>query len=716
MKDYTTLQLKFISMFNILPNPYSPTTEQVVNIAKELGSCRATGYNVLKLYRNNRPKPKKSKKSKQRSKKVRREAIALLNQKYTSRSNENKKIKLDANNLDLFDKSKTNPDSIEIWKLPDRDLLKLFIEFVGWRGHYDKEGYPVIDHEGEIHPGEAQPPPLDDITDEFLGITQYQADSIITYRDNSNILNIWGRRLGKTWKIAWTVEFVSKYEADKFLYFSLTDIKFMMANWVFTWADSQGYIMSSETVKVFNRRLGRAGSYQKFGMINGARFEIHGIRTSTTLGFHGWVIIFDDVIEISHKRLTHLQLSLIAKWNSQYSKIARKKLIMDNTRKFVGDFFHYMIQQFKDKAKKFEKKKGYISAKYVLTIDHKTPYAELSFYGGVVDYEKWIALVGKGKIKYDRDKIICPWYSADDIEMMRLENLKSFMAEMMGNPRSIESGHWLRSDLKFVSSFESFDYEAICMSVDPAWTTNATSDHSGVVIQGLKKKLRITKYVDVQGIERERGYRQYTVFKAFEVKLKVKRWKKKHRNGEIEFVDGLLEFLEAQYKWILSFFLGIRYILVIIETNSGGQVIVDIARSEGDNYEFATHIPNDEDNKAYGANSKLGKEDRIDTALFDGIKNQDIEFMDYLEDNVLIQQLLDFPDCLTDHAIDAEAKGKAALHSLKRVTAQKQRREALLADVEYKNQSRRMEKWDMQGIKGLRKKRARRSMLGAKVY
>lgn len=595
------------------------------------------------------------------------------------------------NEIQKLDRWALNKKKIEIWKLPDQDLKDLFIKFVGFRGHLDKNGYAVLDPKGEIHRGQAVPEPVDEITDYYWGIQDYQVEFIITYRDHFNILDIWGRGFGKTWVVKWIIQISMKYEADKFLYFSLTDVAFEVANDVYIWGQSNNAIVAKDTVQVLKKVSGRQASYQKFSLINGARFEVHGIRTSTTLGYHGWILIMDDIIDEQHKRLPHLQKSLERKWNSQYSKIRRKKLLMVNTRKFVGDFFDFMIDQFEKKANVFGKRKGAINLRFLLHISLKTPYRTLFYEGDIAGYREFITRFEKGRIEYDKDDIIAPWYFPEEIKAMRLENLKVFYAEMMGNPRSIEGGNWQRSDLRFVSFFEQMDYEAVIMFIDPAWTVSEHSDASGVVILGIKKELYQNR-------------RMYTVFRAYEVKLKIKAWQERDKNGKSITHQGILDFIEEKFQWIKSQFTMGQRILVMVETNSGGQIIIDVAVAESDNYEFAGCFPEEELLKKL-AYSKMDKNERIDSQLYDTIKNKDMEFLDVLDDGVLINEILLFDDLDEDHAIDALAKGKHVLHTMKRrdVARARLRAREILEDQKRWKEKLIEERFDMQGIKGIRR-------------
>ena len=478
----------------------------------------------------------------------------------------------------------TNPKGIKIWNLPDAELKQLFREFVGY-----------IDDKGVIHRGQAIPEPIDEITGDYVGLVDYQEDFIIEYRDNTNILTIWFRGGGKTWVITWIIQLSMKYEADKFLYFSLTDIAYTVADWIYIWAQNRGFVIDAETVRAPKKISGRKSTYQKFSLVNGARYEVHGIRTSSTLGYHGWILIMDDIIDEQHKRLPHLQKALEMKWDHQYSKIRRKKLVMCNTRKFAGDYFDFIIDQFEKKLKLYEIKKGNRLERYILYISHKTPYQELYYSGGVTGYRKFLKELENNRIEYDDQLIISPWYHPDDFDAMKAENLKSFYAEMIGNPRPLEGGNWVKEDLVFIPGYEPFDYEAAGIVVDPAWTITETSATSGITIVGLKSEM-----------EGDPPRRQYTCFKSWGKKLKVKAWKDKKTGKEY---DGLLDFIQRQFDWLYLYFgTHTRSLFVIFELASGGQVIVDIAIAEMDKYGFSAYIPEE-----YEGYPKTDKLDRIDS-------------------------------------------------------------------------------------------------------
>ena len=526
-----------------------------------------------------------------------------------------------------------SPIKKSLWSLTDVELINEFRKFVGY-----------VDKRGNIHRGEAIPEPIDEITGEYMGIADYQLAFILEYRDNPNILMIWARGHGKTWIFTWIVEISMKYEADKFLYFSLTDIAYTVADWIYIWAQNRGFIVDAETTRANKKISGRKSTYQKFTLINGARYEVHGIRTSSTLGYHGWIIMMDDIIDEQHKRLPHLQKALEMKWNHQYSKIRRKKLVMCNTRKFAGDYFDFIINQFEKKGILLQQKGGVGVQKYSLYISHKTPYKGLGYSGQIKGYRRFLADLERNRITYDDTKVLAPWFHVDDFIAMKAENLKSFFAEMIGNPRPLEGGNWQKEDLKFILGYEPFDYEAVGIVVDPAWTITETAAESGITIVGLRLQMKEDR-------------RQYSVFKSWGKKLKVKKWTDKQTGKEHE---GLLDFVQKQFEWMDLYFPHVRTKFVIFELASGGQVMVDIAIAEQEIYTFAAYIPEE-----YEGYPKTNKLDRIDSELFDVIKNQDVDFVDTLEEGGLIFQILTFPDCDYYDQIDALALAISYLRKMK---------------------------------------------------
>lgn len=555
-------------------------------------------------------------------------------------------------------------------------MRDLFIKFVGYIGHEDKEDYAILDQKGTIHEGEALPEPIDEITDKYYGITDYQADSIFTYRDSENLLNIWSRGFGKTWKTSWLIEFTMKYEADKFLYFSLTDVAYMVGDWVYLWADRNQAIVVSQTVKIHGRLSGRKATYQKFGLINGARFEIHGIRTTSTLGFHGWIIIFDDIIDIEHKRLTHLQKVLERKWNSQYSKIRRKKLVIDNTRKFAGDFFDFIISQFEKKGKRYSTREGKQLKKYLLTVDHKTPYRELYYKGDIPGYRVFTKRVEKKEIVFDPSKLLAPWYTEEDFEAMKLEDIESFYAEIIGIPMEIEGGMINPGDILYAK--RPHFSEGVQMGgtgVDSASTESETNDYCAIVsCVSHGEDNKETKELD----------KRFTVYKSDVERILARNFTPLSKNSPYDWISeerkrikrGLIEMVQVHCEYFKLQYPGKQYI-VAMERNNAGIAFMEQALRMYRNKEkveiqkniwvvldwpkFLCPDPHQAvRNKRFGKqNIRLGithiqeKVTRIYAGLKYSIERHETRFTFNLEDTLLMSQLKSYPGGKFDDGPDA---------------------------------------------------------------
>lgn len=596
-----------------------------------------------------------------------------------------KKIKqLHSKQEGVFDEYALNPEKVNIWSLSDDDLVDLYIKFVGYIGYENVDGKAIIDSKGEIHRGEAIPEPIDEITGDYMGIQEYQAEAILTYRDNDNILNIWFRGGGKTWKSSWIVEFTQKYKCEKFLYFSLTDVAYIVANWVYVWAQNQEAIVQDSVVKEKKKLTGRKDSYQKFTLINGARLEIHGIRTASTLGYHGWVIIFDDIIDISHKRLTHLQDTLQTRWNSQYSKIRRKKFIMDNTRKFEGDFFDFIITQFETKAEAFKQRKGYIPKKYTLCIDLKTPYTDLQYMGDIAGYRKFIDDMNADRIRYNINKIIAPWYEADDFEIMKLEDWESFYAEMLGNPKSLEGGMVKPSDIVYVQ--RPHFAEGVQMGgcgIDCASTEDENNDYTAV--ESCLMSAILNK-------EKKQVEKRFTFWKSDVSRMLARNHVVENINDPFDWIDdkgrrikrGIFETTQLHVEEHKHYYPNIPYIVAWERNNAGIALMeqalrdyrnkeeVEIRKGEWVILDFPKYFVEDPNQavkwKRKGkSNVRLGithikeKQTRIYSELKYSIETGESRFTFNMEDSLGMAQLLAYPRGKHDDSPDARGMIKDEL-------------------------------------------------------
>ena len=599
-------------------------------------------------------------------------------------------IKLKGVSASKLDRWALNPKKLEIWRLSDKDLRDLFIKFVGFVGYYDAKdinphdglGYAILDPNGEVHKGEANPEPIDDITGDYKGIADYQADAILDYRDNFNLLTIWPRGHGKSWVREWIIEITMKYEADRYLYFSLTDAAYKASNDVYIWAQNNNAIVASDTIKAAKKISGRISSYQKFTLINGAQFEVHGIRTASTLGYHGWIIIFDDIIDISHKDLPHLQDRLESKWDSQYSKIRRKKLCIDNTRKFPGDFFDFIMDQFENKQKSFIRKKGRISKKYTLFVSHKTPYQGLEYKGNIGGYRGFLKALGDGNLLYDVNKVIAGWFDPDDFEIMKYESLSSFNAEMMGNPLELEGGMFNPGDILYVKRpIFGDDIQMGGTGVDSANTEDTDNDYCAVVSTIMHE------------IPFKENYKKrFTTYRANVERMLGRNHEINEPNDPYDWTDergrkikrGLIETVQLHCTFFLRTYPGKKYIIAMERNNAGIAFIeqalhmyrhnekVEIKRGIWVEISWPKYLV--EDQKQATKRKKKGKHNivlgithqqekvtRVYSELKHSIEIQEKCYTPDLEDSLLIAQLKVFPNGKHDDGPDADGMIKDEL-------------------------------------------------------
>ncbi len=676
-------------------NPY-PTKKEVIKIGIQIGCSWRTVYRALDSFKIANPELYVTKveevtdlksKVEEFKKKWGNPALSQISRKYRPKEPKD---------------CLTPPpiEQIDLWSLPDKDLKDTYIKFVGYRGHEDKDGYAVIDPAGAIHEGIAIPEPIDEITGDFMGIAQYQADYILTYRDNDNIANIWGRGMGKTWSLAWIIEITMMYMKQQYLFFSLTEVAYKVANDVYVFGNNQDIIMDRDTVQVeIKKKTGRQNSYQKFSFVNGSRYEVHGITTASTLGFHGWTLIMDDIIDEQHQRLKVKQKDLVRKWNSQYSKIRRVKLVMNNTRKFSGDFFDFIFDQFEEKNKVFYRKKGYTSSKYTLHISHKTPYTEVSFEGKIKEYREFLHKLENNEIPYNPDNILSPWYSADDIEIARLEDPQMFDAEYMGNPRPLKGGMVTPQDIHYIDSIPSFrlvekdkkgrvtrtKYTKLCgIGVDTAETESEDNDQtaviSGVMFGRSRKERKVamlkaninwmlprnTRYTVNDDEYESLTEGKFDFYSSQEVDgfpVKVKR--------------GISETIQLHVEYYRRYYPNIG-IIIAMERSLGGIVHINNSfREAGEQVEIDSGVwcvlnwsgllvkdpllaekqvkAGSKPTKVrYGVTHRTPKTDRVYGELQNKIKKGQHVYLRNLENSLLVKQTCEFPSGAHDDGVDAD--------------------------------------------------------------
>ena len=326
---------------------------------------------------------------------------------------------------------------------------------------------------------EAWPRPSKEITNEWVGILDHQAEIFTVFEANDIVMLNWLRGGGKTWVVAWYIEYTMKYYGQSWLYLSLTEVRYRVAQWVYTWAFTEGLISTSADGPSYDRR----NSYQKFEIENGARFEAHSVTSKAILGFHGYNIIMDDVIDKQHQARPSMQRDLENQWNYTLSKITRGKLIIVGTRKFKMDFLEYLIIQFGD----------------ALVLDIKTPYNE------------------------DGSLLAPELHTIEYLDAMKARDIVSWFAEMMQEPKPIEGGDW--DNVHYTLSHSGkLDYDWAVIAIDRATTQNKTSDETGFVV-----------------ILRERGKYKYVILRDLTSKMTFEFTKDKIQEVYDQLRDFFLE-------------------------------------------------------------------------------------------------------------------------------------------------------------------------------
>ena len=196
-----------------------------------------------------------------------------------------------------------------------------------------------------------------------------------------------------------------------------------------------------------------------------------------------------------------------------------------------------------------------------------------------------------------------------------------FSSEYMGNPVPLTGGVWLESDIHYASIIKKWkEYDQCIISVDAAWTTEETSDYTSIEI-----------------LLREKGTRQYTVFEDITEKMDF--------DQILSRIELLYKDLRKQLTWI--------NIKVAIESNGGGILLINLAIAR--QYSFSNYILEVKHSRA--------KQERV-MVLEMPIKNGSILFMDNLKKSQLINQILTYPRCKNDDAIDALAMAFTELEQI----------------------------------------------------
>lgn len=339
------------------------------------------------------------------------------------------------------------------------------------------------------------------------GALNHQMDLFRSIMQHERNLLLLPRGHGKTWFICYFIEYVMEFHGTSVLYLSWTDIKNQVSLWVFQYFSARGLLTAERGV---------TNTYKHFTLANGARFHTYSTTGREMLGFHNYVIIADDPIDMSFRERPEKERMVELIWQSTIANITTHnigivpKIIIIGTRKFEGDFYDFAIDMYGD----------------TLNLFMRTPWLE-------------------------DGRLLCPeLWTQKQLEDKRSEiGPYMFSAEFMQEPHPKEGGVWTEDDITFIPGLEAWQkYDYCAIAVDSAWTTNETSDLTAI-----------------ETVFKHRDKRTYDCFTD--------------ENGRFTF-DEILERIEAQYNYITKNFPETIIVVPIESNGGGNYIIAHAATSD----------------------------------------------------------------------------------------------------------------------------------------
>ena len=527
----------------------------------------------------------------------------------------------------------------KFYKLSLKALIFEFIKFVGFRGHFDKDGNPVYDKDGAIHEGEAFPPPIDE-KGRYLGVLPHE---VLAFKQIWRWVLIgymikWPRGFGKTYVATWFIEFTLKYFGWPWLYLSSTDILGDVAYWIYKWAYRNKLIIGNPV------KGGKKNTYTQFELTTGGKLRIFEYLGEEMVGQHGWFIFLDDIIKKKWENKPSDNLKAKRQWLYSISFIRRIGLVIVGTRKYQGDPLEFLEDVLTPKG---------------LRVDIKTPYIMEG------TFPSWEPVID---INTGRELLWVPeLYTWEEIEQKKIEHddpevdaYLAFQAEMMQNPLPRYGGLCEESDIAWASSRPNFaddNVQCVGIGVDCAWTEGIESNNTGIVSCVLNEvEIEDKRYT--RNVWRKR----FTFIKTTVGRMPIQTTISK-KTGEKRV--GILETIQMHCNFLKRYYPGIR-IIIAIERNAGGIPIIDTAIRNRDKFPFARYICEDSspayiNNKLKSPNAPIrlgtthGKDKvaRIIAELQNPIKTHECEFLTSLYGTEFMNELLVFPRGKYDDGPDA---------------------------------------------------------------
>lgn len=503
---------------------------------------------------------------------------------------------------------------------------KDFIEFVGFRGYYDKKKHPIVDTtnkkiietisdpDGTIletietrefthdyHPGVAHPPPIDE-KDVKWGILVHEVKAFHKIRRylKTGIMFKWARGFGKTFVATWFIEWSMDRLGYPWLYLSETAIMNDVSYWVWQWAKQ------SKTI-VDTTKGDKQNTYTQFELKNGSVLRIYSYLEEKSVGQHGWYLAFDDIIKKKWSERPSDIKKAKNQWNFSLRYIRRKGLMIFGTRKFIGDPLEHLERMIPK-----------------MHIDIHPPYVMVG------EFPDWEPLIDP---KTGREVLWVPeLYSWEDLEEKKIvptedgdDPLLAWQAEMMQNPIPTAGKRWHK--VEYTKQLEHMNYYDICFFyIDRATTVKKTSDFTGFV-QGYRR--------------RETGVRYVTNDWTDHIYLE-------------KLLFDIAVFIDKEHrKWEHMSF------VVIVEKQGGGDDFEESVNMRSDFEWEGVKVHNwiREIAHVHAETSTGDKKRRIRDRLGAPIDNGTIRFMEYLKESKVVKNVLDFPYCTLIDAIDALATG-----------------------------------------------------------
>lgn len=567
---------------------------------------------------------------------------------YKSNWKKKKKEEVLHEKLDKHQLKKNN----KFYKLSLKQLTREFIKFVGYVGFELEDGSIVLDKKGEVHEGEAFPPPIDE-KGRYLGILKHE---VIAFKKIWRWVLVaymmkWPRGFGKTYVATWFIEFTLKHFGWPWLYLSSTDIIGDVAYWIYKWAFRANLIIGQPI------KGGKRNTYTQFELKTGGKMRIFEYLGEEMVGQHGWFIFLDDIIKKKWEQKPTDNVKAKRQWLYSISFIRRLGLVIVGTRKYQGDPLEFLEETLVAKG---------------MRVDVKTPYI---MEGEFPDWEPVIDL------ETGREKLWVPeLYSWEEIENKKVEHedpevdpYLAFQAEMMQNPLPRSGGLCEESDLHWTNARPNFaedNVQMVGIGVDSSWGEGVESDYTAIVSCVMNEiQIEDKRYSKPQ-------WRKRFTFIAATLGRMPTRNTVDNRTGKSK--NGIMETIQMHFNLLRRYYPGIR-LIIAIERNANGIDIINTAQREIQTFTFGRYIV--EDSSPAYRNQKLTNPNtpvrlgithttskaspvsgRIFAELQHSIKEGEIEFLEELYGTELINQLTVFPRGKYDDGPDAAGMIKDQLN------------------------------------------------------